>query len=578
MAQTVAEQFVEVLRQAGVERIYGLVGDSLNPIADAVRRRDDIAWIHVHNEEAAAFAAAAEAQLTGRLAVCAGSCGPGNTHLIQGLFDAHRTGAPVVAIASHIPSTQIGTNYFQETHPETLFAECSHYAELVSRPEQMPRLLRIAMQHALGRGGVAVLSLPGDVSALPAANPTAHSDLVSVRPVAVPPPGRIERFAALLNAARTVTLFVGAGISDARDEVLQLAGRLHAPIGHALGGKEVIQYDNPFDVGMSGLLGYGACYQATNEADLLVLLGTDFPYDAFLPQTRTVQVDHDPVRLGRRTVLELGVEGDVGETLRAVLPLVEQRDDRRFLDAMLRRHCDALERVVDAYTREIDTHVPIHPEYVAAVLDDVAADDAVFTVDTGMCNVWAARYLTPNGRRRVIGSFRHGTMANALPHAVGAQFAYPDRQIVSMSGDGGLSMLMGELLTVREHRLPVKIVVFNNGSLGMIRLEMMVAGYPAFQTDHGPVDFAAVAQACGLRGLRVEKPAQVRPAFTEALGEPGPVLIDVRTDPNALSIPPHITASQVKGFALAATRTVLDGGVGRMIELARSNLRNIPRP
>ena len=578
MAQTVAEQLVEVLCQAGVERIYGLVGDSLNPIADAIRRRNDIEWIHVHNEEAAAFAAAADAQLTGKLAVCAGSCGPGNTHLIQGLFDAHRTGAPVLAIASHIPSTQIGTGYFQETHPETLFAECSHYSEMISRPEQMPRVLRIAIQHALGRGGVSVLSLPGDVSALAATKPTAHSDLVSARPAVVPPASQVEQLATLLNQARTVTLFVGAGIWNARNEVLDLAGRLQAPIGHALGGKEVIQYDNPYDVGMSGLLGYGACYQATNEADLLVLLGTDFPYDAFLPQTRTVQVDHDPARLGRRTVLELGVEGDVGETLRAVLPLVEQKHDRRFLDTMLRRHCESLERVVDAYTRKIERHVPIHPEYVAAVLDEVAADDAVFTVDTGMCNVWAARYLTPNGRRRVIGSFRHGSMANALPHAVGAQFAYPDRQVVSMSGDGGLAMLMGELLTVRTHRLPVKAVVFNNGSLGMIRLEMMVAGYPPFETDHGSVDYAAIAQACGLRGVRVDKPADVRPAFVEALREPGPVVVDVLTDPNALSIPPHITPAQVKGFALAATRTVLDGGVGRMIDLARSNLRNIPRP
>ena len=578
MAQTVAEQLVEVLRQVGVERIYGLVGDSLNPLADAIRRRGDIDWIHVHNEEAGAFAAAADAQLTGRLAVCAGSSGPGNTHLIQGLFDAHRTGAPVLAIASHIPSTQIGTGYFQETHPETLFAECSHYSELISRPEQMPRLVRIAVQHALGKGGVAVLSLPGDVSALPAANPTAHSDLVSVRPIVVPARSQIERFATLLNQARTVTLFVGAGIWNARDEVLALAGRVHSPIGHALGGKEVIQYDNPFDVGMSGLLGYGACYEATNEADLLVLLGTDFPYDTFLPQTRTVQVDHDPTRLGRRTVIELGVEGDVGETLRAVLPLVEQKSNRRFLDAMLRRHSDALEHVVQAYTHDIDKQVPIHPEYVAAVLDEVAADDAVFTVDTGMCNVWAARYLTPNGRRRVIGSFRHGSMANALPHAIGAQFAYPGRQVVSMSGDGGLSMLMGELLTVREHQVPVKVVVFNNGSLGMIRLEMMVAGYPPFQTDHGPVDYAAIAQASGLRSVRVEKPTDVREAFIDAFRDPGPVLVDVVTDPNALSIPPHITAAQVRGFALAATRTVLDGGVGKMIELARSNLRNIPRP
>ncbi len=578
MAQTVAEQFIEVLGGAGVERIYGLVGDSLNPIADAVRRHDGIQWVHVHNEEAGAFAAAADAQLTGRLAVCAGSCGPGNLHLIQGLYDAHRTGAPVLAIASHIPSTQIGTGYFQETHPEKLFDECSHYSELVSRPEQMPRLLRIAMQTALGRGGVSVLTIPGDVTALDAAHPTVHDELAARRSLVVPSPDQVERLAAKLNEAATVTLFVGAGIRDARDEVLALADRVHAPIGHALGGKEWIQYDNAFDVGMSGLLGYGACYEATNRADLLVLLGTDFPYDEFLPQAHTVQVDHDPARLGRRTVLELGVEGDVGETLRAVLPLVDQKQDRQFLDRMLRRHADALERVVSAYTRDVEHAVPIHPEYVASMLDDVAADDAVFTVDTGMCNVWAARYLTPNGRRRVIGSFRHGTMANALPHAIGAQLAFPGRQVVSMCGDGGLSMLLGELLTVSEHQLPVKIVVFNNGSLGMIRLEMMVSGYPPFETDHGPVDFAAIAAACGVPGVAVDDPTAVRGALADALATPGPVLVDVRTDPNALSMPPHITAKQVKGFALAATQTILDGGVGKMIELARSNLRNIPRP
>jgi pyruvate dehydrogenase (quinone) len=578
MAQTVAEQIVEVFRQAGVRRIYGLVGDSLNPLVDAIRRVPDLDWVHVHNEEAAALAAAAEAQVTGRLAVCAGSSGPGNTHLIQGLYDAHRSGAPVLAIASHIPSTQIGTNYFQETHPEQLFAECSAYCELISRPEQLPRLQRIAMQTAVTGPGVAVLVLPGDISSQPTAHPTGRSHLVTARSVGVPAPTQVQALADAINAADAITLFVGAGIRDARDEVLELADLVHAPIGHSLGGKEWIQYDNPFDVGMSGLLGYGACYEATHGADLLVLLGTDFPYDTFLPQARTVQVDRDASHLGRRTRLELGVEGDVGATLRAVLPLVKAKSDRGFLDRMLRRHAESLEKVVAAYTAKVEKLRPIHPEYVAAVLDELMADDAIVTVDTGMCNVWAARYLTPNGRRRVIGSFRHGTMANALPHAIGAAFAEPGRQVVSMSGDGGLTMLLGELLTVREHDLPVKTVVFNNGSLGMIRLEMMVAGYPAFQTDHGPANLAGVAAACDIPSQTVENPADLRGALHTALTVPGPYLLDVRTDPNALSIPPHITAAQVRGFALAATRTVLSGGVGSMVQLARSNLRSIPRP
>jgi pyruvate dehydrogenase (quinone) len=578
VAQTVAEQIIEVLAAAGIQRVYGLVGDSLNPLADAIRRNPDIEWVHVRNEEAAAMAAAAEAQLTGRLAVCAGSCGPGNTHLIQGLYDAHRSGAPVLAIASHIPSTQIGTNYFQETHPEYLFQECSAYCELVSRPEQLPRLQRIAMQTALAKSGVSVLVLPGDITGLPVAHPTGHSDLVAPTAVVQPDPEQVRALADKINAAETVTLFVGAGVQHARSEVLELAGKINSPIGHSLGGKEWIQYDNPYDVGMSGLLGYGACYEATHESELLVLLGTDFPYDTFLPQERTVQVDKDGSHLGRRTRLELGVEGDVGATLRAALPLIDTKDDRRFLDRMLRRHAEMLEKVVSAYTAKVERMRPVHPEYVAAQLDEIMADDAIVTVDTGMCNVWAARYLTPTGRRRIIGSFRHGTMANALPHAIGATYAYPGRQVVSMSGDGGLTMLLGELLTVAEHELPVKIIVFNNGALGMIRLEMMVAGYPSFQTDHGVANLAGIARAAGVPSVMVDDPAQLGTALREAMDSPGPFLVDVHTDPNALSIPPHITATQVRGFALAATRTVLDGGVGKMVDLARSNLRSIPRP
>ncbi|WP_328609703.1 pyruvate dehydrogenase [Amycolatopsis sp. NBC_00345] len=575
---TVAEQLVRTLRDAGVERIYGIVGDSLNPVVDAVRRTDGIEWVHVRHEETAAFAAAAEAQVTGKLAVCAGSCGPGNLHLINGLFDAHRSGAPVLAIASHIPSAQIGTGFFQETHPEQLFTECSHFSELVSQPEQMPRLLRIAMQTAVGKGGVSVLTIPGDVADRKA--PQAGVENVRLVPPspAVPPADQIEELARLLNSGEKVMLFAGAGTRGAHDEVMALAERLAAPVGHSLGGKEWIQYDNPFDVGMSGLLGYGACYDAMRSADRIVLLGTDFPYDNFLPQARTIQVDRDPAHLGRRTPLELALHGDVKETIKAVLPLLKERADRSFLDRMLREHVRKLEKVVDAYTTKIEHRRPIHPEFAASVLDELADDDAVFTVDTGMGNVWAARYLTPNGRRRVIGSFRHGSMANALPHAIGAQFAQPGRQVVSLSGDGGLAMLMGDLLTLSAYDVPVKVVVFNNATLGMVKLEMLVDGLPDFGTDHAPVNFAAIAQACGIHATRVEDPRDVKDALAKAFVHPGPAVVELVTDPNALSIPPRITGEMVRGFALGAGKTVLNGGVGKMVELARTNLRNAPRP
>jgi pyruvate dehydrogenase (quinone) len=574
---TVAAQLVRMLRDAGARRIYGVVGDSLNPVVDAVRHTEGIEWVHVSNEEGGAFAAAAEAQITGQLAVCAGSCGPGNTHLIQGLYDAHRSGAPVVAIASHIQSQEIGMGFFQETHPERTFQDCSYWCEVVT-PKQMPHTLRVAIQTAIGRRGVSVVVLPGDLAAEESGGPTVPTALVP-RPSPVRPvPEQVQALADALNAARTVTLFCGAGCADAHDGVMELAGRVLSPVGHALGGKEWIQYDNPYDVGMNGLLGYGAAHKATHEADLLLLLGTDFPYTNFLPQRRTAQVDADAGHLGRRSPLEVAVHGDVGETIRAVLPLLEQKTDRRFLDSMLRQHAEALEKVVDAYTHRVERMRPIHPEYVAAQLDDLAADDAVFTVDTGMCNVWAARYLTPNGRRRVIGSFRHGSMANALPHAVGAQFAAPGRQVVSMSGDGGLAMLLGELITVRLHRLPVKVVLFNNASLGMVKLEMMVDGIPDFETDHEPTDFAAIAEGVGIRSMRVEDPRDVRDTLAKGLADPGPVLMEFVTDPNALSIPPAITGEQIRGFATSATKQVLGGGVGKMIDLARSNLRNIPRP
>ncbi|GAA0265666.1 thiamine pyrophosphate-dependent enzyme [Cryptosporangium japonicum] len=576
MSHTVADQLVAFLADAGVRRIYGIVGDSLNAFSDAVRRSGRLEWVHVHNEEAAAFAASAEAQVTGQLAVCAGSCGPGNTHLIQGVLDAHRSGAPVLALASHIASRQIGTGFFQETKPEALFAPASHYCETVAQPEQLTRMARLAVQNAVGRRGAAVLVLPGDVLAADAVGSGGPERLVTAAPRTAPDPAEIRELADRITRADKVAIFAGIGCADARAEVLELAGRVQAPIGHTLRGKDIFGWENPFDVGMTGLLGYGACYEALHDADLVLLLGTDFPYDDFLPGARTVQVDRDPARLGRRTPLVQGVAADVGLTLRALLPLLEQRTGRKFLDRMLRHTEHTLRTAIEAYTDEHHQRTPIHPEYLARLVDRAADADAIFTVDTGMCCTWAARYLTPTGRRRILGSFVHGSMANALPMAFGAQLAAPGRQVVSFSGDGGLAMLLGELLTVKQHRLPVKTVVFNNSSLGMVRLEMMVAGDPPFETDHEPVDFAAIAAAAGLYAERVTDPANLAGAVEKVLAHDGPALLDVVTTPDALEVPSHVTVAEAKGFALSLGKTVLGGGVGAAIELARQNVRNIP--
>lgn len=578
MARNYAEQLVETLEKQGVEHIYGLVGDSLNPIVDAVRR-SSIEWIHVRNEEAAAFAAEADSLTTGKLAVCAASCGPGNTHLIQGLYDANRNGAKVLALASHIPSRQIGSHFFQETHPEQIFQECSGYCEMVMSGDQGGVVLHHAIQSTMAGNGVSVLVIPGDVSTEEVDDDTfVESKISTGRPVVYPDPAEAAALTQAINEAESVAFFVGAGVKNAREQVLKLAEKVKAPIGHALGGKMYIQYDNPFDVGMSGLLGYGAAHEATHEADLLILLGTDFPYNDFLPKGNVAQVDINGSHIGRRTKISYPVTGDVAATIENILPHVEEKKDRSFLDKMLKKHYDKLEHVVEAYTSNVEKHTPIHPEYIADLIDQEADDDAIFTVDTGMCNVWGARYITPNGKREQIGSFRHGTMANALPQAIGAQQATPGRQVITFSGDGGLSMLMGELLTVKLHQLPVKMFVFNNSSLGMVKLEMLVGGIPEHETDHESVDFSKIAEAAGIKTFRIEDPKQAPKQIKKALAYNGPALIDVVTDPNALSLPPTLTFDQLLGFSKAATRTVFGGGVGSMLSMAKSNLRNIPRP
>ena len=577
----VAEQIVAQLVDAGVHRIYGIVGDSLNPIVDAVRKtggsaQGGIDWIHVRHEEAAAFAASAEAQLTGKLAVCAGSCGPGNLHLINGLYDANRTGAPVLAIASHIPSVQIGSTYFQETHPDRVFEECSVYNELISSAAQSPRTVNSAIRHAVGLGGVAVITLPGDITDLKAVEhvPT----YAPARPATLTPnPADIDEAAALLNKANKVAIFAGAGVEGAHDEVIALADALKAPIGHSLRGKHFIQYDNPFDVGMTGLLGYGAAAEGMNDADVLILLGTDFPYDQFLPDTPTIQVDTHAEKLGRRTDVGLAIHAQVKPFIEALLPHLRAGRSDSFLKAKIKKHSEIMHAPVGAYTRNVEKMRPIHPEYAAHLLNETAAKDAIFTADTGMCNVWTARYIDPLGTRRLIGSLLHGSMANALPMALGAQVAYPGRQVVSVSGDGGLSMLLGELITAKMYDLPVKVVVFNNSTLGMVKLEMLVNGLPDFQTDVPDTNYADIARAIGFHAERVEDASRLEGAYREAFAAPGPALVEVITDPNALSLPPAITGGQVVGFATAMSKIVLNRGIAEAFSMATSNMRNIPR-
>ncbi len=575
MPHRVADELVSRLVEAGVERIYGVVGDSLNPVTDALRLNGKLKWIHVRHEETGAFAAGAEAQLTGKLAACAGSAGPGNLHLINGLFDAHRSNAPVIAIASHILSSEIGTGYFQETHPEILFKECSHYCELISNPKQFERVFQVAMQSAVGKGGVSVIVLPGDVAGMDLpGNGSSHS-LAAHRPTVRPGENELTRLANLINSSKRVALFCGIGCAEAHDEVVALAEKLKSPVGHSYRGKSFIEHNNPFDVGMSGLLGFGAAYQAMHECDLLLLLGTNFPFDKFLPtKPKIVQVDIRVDNLGRRSKLDLGLCGDVGETLRALMPMVEEKADRRFLDAMLVKHEEAVRRL-NVYVDHVGKRTPMHPEPVAAALSELAAADAIFTADTGMCNVWSSRYIRATKDRRLIGSFTHGSMANALPQAIGAQMCYPGRQVIAMAGDGGLAMLMGDLLTLTQYDLPIKIVLFNNSVLGMVKLEMEVAGLPDFQTDLKNPNFAKLAEAIGIMGVRIENPADVSSGLKKALQHSGPALIDVVTDPNAVSLPSHITADQVVGFGLTMGKLVLSGHIDEVVDSIEANIRHL---
>jgi pyruvate dehydrogenase (quinone) len=572
MAKKVAELLVEVLAEAGVQRMYGVSGDSLNGITDAIRRQKQVQWIHVRHEETAAFAAGAEAHLTGTLAVCAGSCGPGNLHLINGLYDCHRSRVPVLAIAAQIPSNEIGSGYFQETKPEHLFAQCSHYCELVSQPEQMPRVLEIAMQAALSRRGVSVIAIPGDVALRDAVEQEPRLHFPPPKPTVCPSDEEIATLAKVLNKSKKITILGGAGCAGAHAELIELAGKLNAPIVHAMRGKEFIEYDNPFDVGMTGLLGFSSGYHAMMNSDLLLMIGTDFPYQPFFPKEATiVQIDIRGEQLGRRTKVEYGFVGDTKTTVRALLPKLSQNDNDKHLKASL-EHYKKARKGLDELATDGSGKKPIHPQYLVRVLDELAAKDAIFSCDVGTPTIWAARYLTMNGKRRLLGSFNHGSMANALPQAIGAQVSHRGRQVVSLSGDGGLAMLMGDVLSLRQLDAPVKIIVFKNDSLAFVELEMKAAGILDFGTDLQNPNFAQMAEGAGLLGLTAETPAQVRPMIAQALKHDGPALIEVLVDRQELSMPPTITAEQVKGFSLFTLKAVLSGRGDEIIDLARINL------
>jgi pyruvate dehydrogenase (quinone) len=569
---TIADYLAKTLAAAGVERIWGVTGDSLNGLAYSLDRLGSVRWMHTRHEEAAAFAAGADGATTGKLAVCAGSCGPGNLHLINGLYDCHRNQQPVLAIAAHIPSTEIGLGYFQETHPQDLFKECSHFVELVSNASQFPRVLERAMRAAIEQRGVAVIVLPGDVAL--SEGPDLEPRWTTSAPSAiVPAEMEIDKLASLLNGSKAVTIMCGSGVAGSHDEVVALADTLGAPVVHALRGKQFIEYDNPFDVGMTGLIGFSSGYHAMMSCDTLLLLGCDFPYRPFYPpKAKIVQIDWRGSQLGRRAPLEMGLVGTIKETLTALLPKLQRKEERRFLENALKHYATARKDLDDLATPSAPGR-PIHPQYLTKLVDEIAADDAIFTVDVGTPTVWAARYLKMNGKRQLHGSFNHGSMANAMPQALGAQAARAQRQVVSLSGDGGLSMLLGDLLSAVQLDLPIKVVVFNNSLLGFVSMELKAAGYVDTNVDLSKTDFAQIAKGAGIWSVRVEESEQLEGALREAFAHKGPALVDVVVAKHELAMPPAIELSQAKGFSLYMLRAVLSGRGDEIVELARTNLR-----
>jgi pyruvate dehydrogenase (quinone) len=564
---TIAEQLVSALADLGVRTVWGVVGDALNPVTDAIRREDRIEWVGTRHEEAAAFAAGAQAQLSGVLGVCMGTVGPGSIHLLNGLYDAKKSQAPVLAICGQVPLAELGSDYFQEVDNDALFNDVAEFSHTITSPAQMPRLLEQAIQAAYARPGVAVLTLPGDVGSMEVPKgATAHINIR--RPVLVPDRTDLAAAAELLNAAGSVTMLVGMGARGAREQTLAVADKLAAPMVLTLKAKEGLERDNPFQIGQSGLIGNPATREAFEDSAALLMVGTDFPYPQWLPAgTPTVQIDLRAEHIGRRTPVDVGVVGDAGPTLGALLDLLDAKPDRGHLEkarSAYQTWSQRQRRLVDPEhdqslvgkirSKFDNTEDRIRPEALAAVIDQLADEDAIFTTDTGMSTVWLARFVTMRGSRRLIGSYNLGSMANAMPQALGASALDRGRQVVAFCGDGGLTMLLGDLLTAVAYELPVKLVVFDNGRLGMVKLEQEQGGLPEFGTKLANPDLAAVAGAMGLTGIRVSEPGELAEAVGRALATPGPVLLDVLTNPEEISLPPKTTASDAWGFAIAKMR------------------------
>lgn len=573
MAKNVADLLVENLVNAGVKRLYAVTGDSLNPINDAVRRDGRLEWIHVRHEEAGAYAASMDAELDG-IGCCMGSSGPGHVHLVNGLYDANRAGNPVIAIATTIDTNKMGMDNFQETNVVKLFDDCSKYCVMANTPQQAAHAFQTAIQHAIQDRGVAVVGLPGDVSQADAEQITTSHKNYYTNSRLIPGKEEMEQLAEVINSNKKVMLFCGYGCKDAQEEAMQLSEKLNAPMGFSFRGK--IFFDktsNPYAVGLNGLLGSKSGFKAMHEADLLILLGTDFPYTDFLPEENTIiQIDHKPERIGRRAKVDYGYAGTIKDTLEALLPLLDKKSDDEFLKNMRELHEEQEEKYA-SYVKEKSEEKNIHPEFVASVIDEVAADDAIFTVDTGMSAVWAARYIKGKRNRYLTGSFNHGSMANAMPMAIGAGLSRPDRQVIALCGDGGISMLLGDLMTISQYKIPAKIIIFNNRTLGMVKLEMQVAGYPQWQTDMKNPDFAKVAEAMEIKAWNVEECIDVKSVLLEAFAHDGPALVNIFTDPDALAMPPKVEFDQIKGFATSMGKLMLNGHAADVIDTAKSNIK-----
>ncbi|WOX20310.1 thiamine pyrophosphate-dependent enzyme [Streptomyces solicathayae] len=574
MTRTVAQVIVDGLADLGVDHVFGVVGDALNPLTDAIRTTEGIEWTGFRHEEAAAFAAGARAQLSGELGVCMGTVGPGSVHLLNGLYDAAKSGAPVLAICGQVPLSEVGGDYFQEVDNDLLFRDVAAYRATVTSPTQMPRLLETAVRVAVTRRGVAVLTVPGDLGGQKVEDDRPPRFALPRPAVTRPDDPVLAEAAEAIAAGSRVTLLVGRGARDAREEVLRTSELLAAPVVLTLKGKEGFEEDNPYEVGQTGLIGNPAAAHALDRCDTLIMLGTDFPYRDWYPEDcRVVQIDVREERLGRRVPLDVGLAGDVGATLRALLPLLTPVDSRSHLDEARERFMRWQEsqadladpahdmRLLGRVRAMFDNRVEeIRPEALAAAVDRHAADDAIFTSDTGMATVWLSRCVRMRGSRRLIGSYDLGSMANAMPQAIGAQLWAPDRQVVAFCGDGGLSMLLGDLMTIRSERLPVKLVVFDNRRLGMVKLEQEQAGLPEFGTVLDNPDFAVVAEALGLTGIRVTEHGELDEAVRRALAVPGPVLLDVVTNPAEVAVPGRPTVSQGWGFAIAKIKENLPSG------------------